>query len=203
MAFAKQVLVAAILTVLAAVELDSPALGQMYNPNYYYVDALNGSDTLGNGTRAAPWQTITHALTVALNPGGAVIRVIAQRDALGKPVRHTEPPETFPLQVKRGQRIEKDLVYSIPNTPVIISGNTIIPSTNLKPLVNLGVATGQSIGPFTGLKNLHIYDSLYPPVALFAWARPAAARPCGPNHRFEPDPVMTRETSFRATRRRA
>ncbi len=60
----------------------------------FYVDAAGGSNAAGDGSQAAPWQTITHALNQITGTGHTLHVAVGTYDtALG---------ETFPIFVKNG-----------------------------------------------------------------------------------------------------
>ncbi|MBN1887768.1 MAG: DUF1565 domain-containing protein [Thermoflexales bacterium] len=76
-------------------------------PADYYVDAVNGSDELGDGTAAGPWQTISHALGLAHVPGITL--------HLAEGVYDTALGERFPIQWPRGAK----LVGAVRDTTII------------------------------------------------------------------------------------
>ena len=64
----------------------------------FYVDAIHGSDTSGNGSAASPWQTITFALQQGPSAGDTLHVLPGTYDtALG---------ETFPLNLPAGLTVE-------------------------------------------------------------------------------------------------
>jgi hypothetical protein len=84
----------------------------------YYVDAVNGSNTIGNGSAAAPWKTITYALSQAMNGDTVVIAPGLYDTALG---------ETFPLTLKPDQ-----ILFGSGRDLSILSG------TSSNPVVSIG-----------------------------------------------------------------
>ncbi|MBT8494908.1 MAG: DUF1565 domain-containing protein [Deltaproteobacteria bacterium] len=100
-------------------ELDLPEPG-------LYVDATAGDDLLGNGSKSAPYRTLTHALS-ASDPG-AIIKVAPGRyDAdLG---------ERFPIRIPEGTAIIGDLAdrgqgeTDEPVDDTLIAGDALVPGT--------------------------------------------------------------------------
>lgn len=92
----------------AQASLDVDLSGQQQTPsvppvpdtlNAVFVDAQNGSDSQGNGSRTAPYQTITFAITRA--PAGSLIQLL--------PGIYSEASgEQFPLELQSGQILRGD-----------------------------------------------------------------------------------------------
>ncbi|HVW29136.1 MAG TPA: hypothetical protein VHC69_27410 [Polyangiaceae bacterium] len=103
--------------------------------NTYYVDPLNGSDTIGTGTSASPacaFKTITRALTVigaAPNPNTKVL--VASTASLG-----TASGETFPIVIPANVAIGPATTPATVLVPSGLSGFSLAhPSSGLSGLV--------------------------------------------------------------------
>ena len=78
----------------------------------YYVDAINGSDTTGDGSETMPWRTITHALSHVAGPDVEIhVAPGTYDEALG---------ESFPLTMEPGV----SLIGAGPATTVIAGNGT-------------------------------------------------------------------------------
>ncbi|MDD5774256.1 MAG: MopE-related protein [bacterium] len=101
----------------------------------YYVDAVNGDNTIGNGSQANPWKTVTKALSMiaANSPNTINVAPGTYNITLG---------ETFPLRIKNSVSIKgagsgntildaagayKQIIYcsSISDSSTVVSGFTI------------------------------------------------------------------------------
>ncbi len=97
-----------------------PAYVSVYAPSpasIYFVDAESGSDLSGDGSQAAPWRTVSHALSQVSGPN-AEIRVASGRydESIG---------EVFPLTMKpgvslRGVGYETTILWSNGQNSVVL-----------------------------------------------------------------------------------
>jgi uncharacterized repeat protein (TIGR01451 family) len=96
---------------------------------HYHVDALHGSDATGNGSLHNPWQTITHAIAQAQEPGVTVyVATGLYNVALG---------EAFPISLRPAMRLiggdrQATIIHGSGTTNVVRFSNAIpYPDTTL------------------------------------------------------------------------
>lgn len=70
----RNVVLILMIPIIAAIALSIPLPRSLASPGVYYVDAVNGNDTTGDGSQARPWRTITYALSRVSS--GDTIRVL-------------------------------------------------------------------------------------------------------------------------------
>ncbi|MEW6744247.1 MAG: hypothetical protein AB1486_15955 [Planctomycetota bacterium] len=131
------------------------SLQAQYSPvTVRWVNAETGSDSNNGSSPIQAWKTISHALTAMYGTPGTVIKVIGRLDnGTGEPIRHdTSLGESFPLVVGKGQRIEKDLIYS--EGPVIID----VGRDGGADAIHFG-DDGEATGSFSGLKDVWVYNA--------------------------------------------
>jgi PKD repeat protein len=119
------------------------------SPNVYYVDALNGSNASGDGSQAAPWQTITYASNHMYGVG-LELRVASgtYNQALG---------ESFPITMKSGISVTGvgypfATVSGISSQPVFLFPSTAIFDSTTA-LSGLKITGGNSAVRVDGFSN--------------------------------------------------
>ncbi|MEW6426504.1 MAG: PKD domain-containing protein [Thermodesulfobacteriota bacterium] len=114
----------------------------------YYVDGGAGSDSLGDGSRTNPWQSITFALAAIPNPTATLHVAAGQYGAR----------ETFPILLKPGISIlgdpaGKPVITGLPDRQVLLyNGAAAVPdSTAVRHLVIQGGGIGIHLAPGDGI----------------------------------------------------
>ncbi|MDX2273374.1 MAG: DUF1565 domain-containing protein [Cyanobacteriota bacterium] len=100
-----------------------------------FVDATNGSDTSGDGSQAAPYQTITYAVERA--SAGSLIQLL--------PGSYTaESGEVFPIKLKAGQILRGDEA-SLGEGYLISGGGSFVSPTLARQTITMLAETGSEI----------------------------------------------------------
>ncbi|MFQ3586005.1 MAG: DUF1565 domain-containing protein [Cyanobacteriota bacterium] len=100
-----------------------------------FVDAANGSDTRGDGSRNNPFQTITHAIQRA--PAGSVIQLFPG-------VYSEQSGEIFPIRLKAGLTLRGD-ESTLGEGYLITGGGTYISPTVARQNVTMLAETGAEV----------------------------------------------------------
>lgn len=133
---------------MAQTSLDATLSGDQASPSVpalpsnlsvIYVDAANGSDTGGDGSRNAPFQTITYALTRA--GAGVIVQLL--------PGEYTEASgETFPIELPKGVILRGDEA-SLGEGYLISGGGTFISPTLARQNITLLAQPGSQVRGIT------------------------------------------------------
>ncbi|NJK63569.1 MAG: DUF1565 domain-containing protein [Synechococcaceae cyanobacterium SM2_3_1] len=129
---------------MAQTSLDASLTGDQASPSVpalpsnlsvIYVDAANGSDTSGDGSRNAPFQTITYGLTRA--GAGVIVQLL--------PGEYTEASgETFPIELPKGVILRGDEA-SLGEGYLISGGGTFISPTLARQNITLLAQPGSQV----------------------------------------------------------
>ncbi len=129
---------------MAQTSLDATLSGDQVSPSVpalpsnlsvIYVDAASGSDTNGDGSRNAPFQTITYALTQA--GAGVLVQLL--------PGEYTEASgETFPIELPKGVILRGDEA-SLGEGYLISGGGTFISPTLARQNIALLAQPGSQV----------------------------------------------------------